>query len=87
MNKKLGTIINDMPYDYRKLRGRIKEKFGTQSNFAKEIGLSEVSVSNKLNNNIDWGQEEIEKIMSALDIAYSDIHLYFFTHKVENISI
>ena len=37
-------------YDYRKLRGRIKEKFGTQSEFSKKLGLSEVSVSNKLNN-------------------------------------
>ena len=45
-----------MPYDYRKLRGRIKEKFGTQAEFSKNIGLSEVSVSNKLNNVVDWGQ-------------------------------
>ena len=51
-------IVNNAPYDYRKLRGRIKEKFGTQSIFAKEIGLSDVSVSNKLNNNVDWGQQE-----------------------------
>lgn len=79
----MSVIVNNAPYDYRKLRGRIKEKFGTQSIFAKEIGLSDVSVSNKLNNNVDWGQEEIEKIISVLDIAYSDIHSYFFTHIVE----
>ena len=41
-------------YDYRKLRGRIKEKFGTQSEFSKKLGLSEVSVSNKLNNIVDY---------------------------------
>ncbi len=80
----MSIITSDAPYDYSKLRGRIKEKFGTQSVFAKEIGLSNVSVSNKLNNNVDWGQEEIEKIMHALDIAYTDIHSYFFTHNVEN---
>lgn len=79
----MSVIICDTPYDYRKLRGRIKEKFGTQSIFAKEIGLSDVSVSNKLNNNVDWGQEEIEKAMLALDIAYDDIHTYFFSHEVE----
>lgn len=71
------------PYDYSKLRGRIKEKFGTQSAFAKAMGLSDVSVSNKLNNNVEWGQEEIEKSVMILNIAYSDIHSYFFTHKVE----
>lgn len=73
-------------YDYRKLRGRIREKFGTQAEFSKKIGLSEVSVSNKLNNLVDWGQEEIEKTISALDIPYADIHAYFFTHVVEKIS-
>ena len=70
-------------YDYRKLRGRIKEKYGTQSEFSKKIGLSEVSVSNKLNNIVDWGQEEIENIIIALEIPYTDIQDYFFTHIVE----
>jgi len=41
-------VMNIEPYDYRKLRGRIKEKFGTQAAFAKVMGLSDVSVSNKL---------------------------------------
>lgn len=76
--------ITMKPYDYRKLRGRIKEKFGTQSAFAGAMGLSSVSISNKLNNNVEWGQEEIEKSAMILDIAYADIHSYFFTHKVEN---
>ena len=64
-------------YDYRKLRGRIKEKFGTQSEFSK------VSVSNKLNNIVDWGQEEMENAISILEIPNTDIHAYFFTHEVE----
>lgn len=70
-------------YNYRKLRGRIKEKFGTQAEFSKNIGLSEVSVSNKLNNVVDWGQKEMEDAISVLEIPYSDIHAYFFTHIVE----
>lgn len=72
-----------MPYDYRKLRGRIREKFGTQAEFSRNIGLSEVSVSNKLNNVVDWGQDEMENAMVALEIPFSDIHAYFFTHLVE----
>lgn len=70
-------------YDYRKLRGRIREKFGTQAEFSRAVGLSEVSVSNKLNNVVDWGQEEMEIAISILNIPHSDIHNYFFTHKVE----
>lgn len=76
-------IVRRGPFDYRKLRGRIKEKCGTQSTFARTIGLSDVSVSNKLNNNIDWGQEEIDNAVCALDIPITEIHTYFFTHKVE----
>lgn len=70
-------------YDYRKLRGRIREKFGTQYSFAKAIGLSNVSVSNKLNNVIDWGQEEMERTIAVLELPYEEIHTYFFTHEVE----
>ena len=66
-----------MPYDYRKLRGRIREKFGTQAEFSRNIGLSEVSVSNKLNNVVDWGQDEMESAIVALDIPFSDIHSFF----------
>ena len=71
------------PFDYRKLRGRIREKCGTQSTFAGIIGLSDVSVSNKLNNNVEWGQEEIDNAISALDIPLTEIHSYFFTRKFE----
>lgn len=71
-----------MSYDYRKLRGRIREKFGTQAEFSRNIGLSEVSVSNKLNNVVDWGQDEMESAIVALDIPFSDIHSYFLLIKL-----
>ena len=34
-----------MVYSYSKLKGRIVEKFGSQSAFANELGVSENSVS------------------------------------------
>lgn len=71
-------------YDYSKLKGKIKEVFGTQEAFANSIGLSSVSVSNKLNNIIDWRQEEMEDSVEKLEIPFSEIHVYFFTKKVEN---
>lgn len=33
-----------MPYTYNKLRGRIIEKYGTQSKFAEKLGVSKNSV-------------------------------------------
>lgn len=75
--------MNKTPFDYKKLRGRIREKFTTQAAFASAIGISNVSVSNKLNNIIDWRQEEIEKATDVLEIPYTEVHTYFFTHEVE----
>ena len=72
-----------MSYDYSKLLGRIVEKVGTQGKFAMEIGLSERSVSLKLNGRIGWKQEEIEKACNILDLQPKDIAQYFFTRDVQ----
>lgn len=73
-------------YDYRKLRGKIREVFGTQSIFARELGLSEASLSAKLNNVVEWTQEEIETSVYILGIPWKELPEYFFTPKVEKIS-
>lgn len=73
-------------YDYRKLRGKIREVFGTQSIFARELGLSEASLSAKLNNVVEWTQEEIEASVHILGIPWKELPEYFFTSKVEKIS-
>jgi len=75
--------MSTIKYDYRKLKGRIREVFGTQALYAAEIGMSAVSVSNKLNNLVDWKQIEIEKSVDCLRISPSEIHIYFFTKEVE----
>lgn len=68
-----------MPYNYSRLLGRIVEKFGTQYKFAEAMGLSERTVSLKLNGKIDWKQSEIEKACDILDIDKFVICEYFFT--------
>lgn len=72
-----------MPFDYSKLSGRIVAKYGTQLNFANAVGLSERSVSLKLNSKIGWKQSEIIKTCNLLDIAVAEIPDYFFTDKVQ----
>lgn len=66
-------------YSYAKLRGRIVEKFGTIGNFAKAVGLSRQSVSNKLNCEVGFSQEDIEKWAKLLDIRLIEIGIFFFT--------
>ena len=39
---------------YAKLRGRIREVFGTDEAFSKAMGLNKATISKKLNNKTDW---------------------------------
>ncbi|MEG1995815.1 MAG: DUF739 family protein [Bacilli bacterium] len=70
-----------MSFDYCKLRGKIKEVCGTQGNFAKLLGIGKVSLSQRLNNALDFSQSEIRKSCEVLGIAESDINIYFFSSK------
>lgn len=72
-----------MAYDYRKLSGRIVEKFGSQALFATEMGFSEHTLSAKLNNKVGFKQKEIQRAVAVLDIPEAEISEYFFTIKVQ----
>ena len=72
-----------MAFNYDKLRGKIIEKFGTQGRFAKAIGVSERTLSLKLNNKIFFSQDEIAKISDVLEITFDKIQEYFFVEKVQ----
>ena len=67
-----------MAFNYSKLLGKIKEVFKTQEKFAAAIGLSERSLSLKLNNEVPWKQHEMIKSSELLGFPVDDIHLYFF---------
>ncbi len=71
-----------MSYDYSKLRGRIKEKCGTQDAFSEKLGIGRVSLSQRLNNQLEFSQDEMLKACSILEISMEDIPRYFFTLKV-----
>lgn len=73
-----------MAYDYSKLNGRIVEKCGTQAVFADRMGLSERTVSLKLNNKVAWKQPEMQKAAVILEFPETEIQTYFFTIKVQN---
>lgn len=71
-----------MSNDYSKLLGRITEKFGTQAEFANSMGVSERSISLKLNNKVSWKDSEISKAVDILGLDPKDIPSYFFKYKV-----
>lgn len=43
-----------MPFDYAKLTGLIVEKYGTRGKFAKSLGVSERTLSLKLNDKVPF---------------------------------
>ncbi len=65
-------------YGYRRLRGRIVERFGTNGEFAKALGMSKNSLSLKLNNKSGFSQADIVKWCDLLEIPMSQIAEYFF---------
>ena len=71
-----------MEFDYSKLLGRIREFGFTQETLAKEIGITEASMSLKLNNKANFKQKEIRLICKALKIPCDEIGIYFFTPRV-----
>ncbi len=69
-------------FDYSKLKGKIREKYKVQENFAKVLGIANNTLSTKLNNASDFSQSQIYKAVEALDIQKSDICDYFFSLEV-----
>jgi len=69
-----------MEFKYDKLKGRIKEKYGTQENFAKAIGKTQTTTSFKINGKRLWNQGEIIKAIELLDLSKDDIVEYFFNY-------
>lgn len=70
-------------YNYSKLCGKIVEHCQTQANFAEKMGLSERSISLKLNNKVPFRQDEIDRAIKILDIKEDEIGVYFFTQVVQ----
>lgn len=65
-------------YNYRKLRGKIREIYGTQAAFAKALGIAESTLSLKLCNKTEWEQTEMLKGMTLLGEDASAISMYFY---------
>lgn len=74
-------MVQDIAFDYRKLRALIFELFGSNKEFAKHLGLSEISMSKKLTGKSPITSNDIIKMCRLLDIPESKIGLYFFTIK------
>lgn len=74
-------------YNFDKLKGKIKEIFGTQNDFAEAMEMAPNTLSSKLNNQSDFSSTEISKAVDLLKIkSAEEAWKIFFTREVENIS-
>lgn len=75
-------------YDYSMLRGKIRELFGNEKNFSKELRQSKISMSvgtfsSRINGRTYFKQPEIQVICELLRIPLEEVKIYFFTIKYE----
>lgn len=68
-----------MGLKYAKLRGKIRECYGTQEAFSAAMAMHPSSISNKLNGATDWTRAEMEQAAKLLHFTLDEIHEYFFT--------
>lgn len=62
---------------HARLRGRIKEKFGSQAAFARAMEMDPSSLSSKLLVKTGWTWEEVARAAELLDFPLSEAHDYF----------
>lgn len=76
-----------LEYNFDKLKGKIKEVFGTQNEFADAMKMAPNTLSSKLNNQSDFSSKEISKAVDLLKISSEkEAWEIFFTKEVENVS-
>ncbi|MDO5785551.1 MAG: DUF739 family protein [Eubacteriales bacterium] len=75
--------MEKIEFDYSRLRGKIREVCGTQDAYADKIHLGRVSVSQRLNNNLEFSQSEMINSAEVLNFSTTEIPQYFFVKKVQ----
>ena len=63
---------------YCKLRGAIREKFGTQEAFADAMEMHPATLSGRLTGKSEWSKSEMETAIKLLGVSVHDVHTYFF---------
>lgn len=72
----------DIKYDYSTLRGLIRKNFKTQGDYADYIGISTVSLNQRLTNKLPFKQDEIAKSIEGFNLDASMIDEIFFCRDI-----
>lgn len=67
-----------MEFKYAKLRGRIKEKYGTEREFSEALGITQMSLSRKFSGKTQFSSNDIKEMSRLLEIPLEEAGQYFF---------
>ena len=68
-----------MTHSYEELRGLIRWKCGTLTDFAQALGISNTSLNARLQGRIPFKQTEIARAKEQLQLSSKDIERIFFS--------
>lgn len=71
-------------YNFQRLKGKIKEYYKNQEDFAKELKITNVALNYKLNNRTRFSYDELNLIVNLLKIRDDEIMDIFFTEEVSD---
>lgn len=69
---------------FNKIIGRMAELGYTQEKLAKEMNISQVSLSNKLNGNVNFTWDELALLIKLLNIKDNEISDFLFADVIRN---
>lgn len=67
-----------MKFNNSKLRGKIRENFGSEYAFGEALGMALSTLSSKLNNKSEFTRSEILRIVKLLNLKKEEIYDVFF---------
>ena len=70
-------------YDYTALRKKIIEDYGSVNKFSKAMGCQGSTMHYRLNNKVEWQQDDVYKACTLLMIPKREIGTYFYSAKVQ----
>ena len=80
----MGKHAPKLKFNHSKLRGAIKEVFMFEMHFAKAMGISHNTLSNKLRGEKDFTQSEMARAIEVLKLPKESVTELFFTPKVND---
>lgn len=67
-----------MKFNNSKLRGKIRENFGSEYAFGEALGMALSTLSAKLNNKSEFTRSEILSIVKLLNLKKEEVYDVFF---------